>query len=114
MFFEIPLSVKKIITTQRAYKIIKQIITAQKAYKIIKKIWEDLPPFETARGSIGLQSGYSAAVAPTASSSGGRAVCYMGRGPTNLPPVHPAVPTFRRMNRRLGDIFAKKKFGIYI
>ena len=80
MFFEISLSVKKIITAQRAYKIIKQIITAQRAYKIIKrKIWEDLPPFETAIGSIGLQSGYSAAiagcsaaVAPTASSSGGR------------------------------------------
>ena len=78
MFFEISLSVKKIITAQRAYKIIKQIITAQKACKIIKKIWEDLPPFETAIGSIGLQSvynvaaaGYSAAVAPTASSSGG-------------------------------------------
>ena len=79
MFFEISLSVKKIITAQRAYKIIKQIITAQKAYKIIKKIWEDLPPFETAIGSIGLQSGYSAAIAGcsaavalTASSSGGR------------------------------------------
>ena len=79
MFFEISLSVKKIITEQRAYKIIKQIITAQKAYKIIKKIWEDLPPFETTIGSISLQSGYSAAiagcsaaVAPTASSSGGR------------------------------------------
>ena len=63
MFFEISLSVKKIITTQRAYKIIKQIITAQKAYKIIKKIWDDLPPFETAIVSIGLQSGYSAAIA---------------------------------------------------
>ena len=54
MFFEISLSVKKIITAQRTYKIIKQIITAQKAYKIIKKIWEDLPPFETAIGSIDL------------------------------------------------------------
>ena len=78
MFFEISLCVKKIITAQRAYKIIKQIITAQKAYKIIKKR-EDLPPFETAIGSIGLQSDYSAAiagcspaVAPAASSSGGR------------------------------------------
>ena len=75
MFFEISLSVKKI----RAYKIIKQIITAKKAYKIIKKIWNDLPPFETAIDSIGLRSGYSAAiagcstaVAPTASSSDGR------------------------------------------
>jgi len=38
----------------------------------------------------------------------------MGRGPTNLPLVHPAVPTFRRMNRRLGDIFAKKKRHIYL
>jgi len=37
LFFEISLSVKKIITAQRAYKIIKQIITAQKANKIIKK-----------------------------------------------------------------------------
>jgi len=31
----------------------------------------------------------------------------------HLPPVHPAVPTFRRMNWRQDDIFAKKKFGIY-
>ena len=62
MFFEISLSVKKIITAQRAYKIIKQIITAQRAYKIFKKMWDYLPPFETAIGSIGLQSGYSAAV----------------------------------------------------
>ena len=28
----------------------------------------------------------------------------------HLPPVHPAVPTFRRMNWRQDDIFAKKKF----
>jgi hypothetical protein len=27
----------------------------------------------------------------------------------HLPPVHPAVPTFRRMNWRQDDIFAKKK-----
>jgi len=26
-----------------------------------------------------------------------------------LPPVHPAVPTFRRMKWRQDDIFAKKK-----
>jgi len=38
LFFEISLSIKKIITAQRAYKIIKQIITAQKAYKIIKNM----------------------------------------------------------------------------
>ena len=31
----------------------------------------------------------------------------------HLPPVHPAVPTFRRMNWRQDDIFAKKSFGIY-
>ena len=101
MFFEIFLSVKKIITAQRAYKIIKQIITAQKAYKIIKKIWEDLPPFDTAIGNIGLQSGYSAAiagcsaaVAPTASSSGGmlhgpwaNELTAGSSGCTYLPPV---------------------------
>ena len=40
MFFEISLSVKKIITAQRAYKIIKQLITAKRAYKIIKKMWD--------------------------------------------------------------------------
>ena len=59
MFFEISLSVKKINTAQRAYKIIKQIITAQRAYKIIKKIWEDLPPFESAIGYCILQYGYA-------------------------------------------------------
>ena len=32
----------------------------------------------------------------------------------HLPPVHPAVPTFRRMNWRQDDIFAKKKVSAYI
>ena len=34
-------------------------------------------------------------------------------GGTNQLPVHPAVTTFRRMNRRLGDIFENKKQDIY-
>ena len=50
MFSEISLNIKKIITAQRAYKIIKQLITAKRAYKIIKKMWDYLPPFETAIG----------------------------------------------------------------
>ena len=105
MFFEISLSIKKIITAQRAYKIIKQIITAHKAYKIIKKIWKDLPPFETAIGSIGLRSGYSTAiagcstaVAPTASSSGdmlhgpwANELTAGSSGGTYLPPDEPAA-----------------------
>jgi len=37
----------------------------------------------------------------------------MGRGPTILPPVHPAVPSFRWMNWRLDDIF-KKNITTYI
>ena len=38
----------------------------------------------------------------------------MGRGPTNLPPVHPAVSTFRWMNWRQDDIFAKKNRHIFL
>jgi len=32
----------------------------------------------------------------------------------HLPPVHPAVPTFRRMNWRQDDIFAKKNQHIFL
>jgi hypothetical protein len=32
-----------------------------------------------------------------------------GRVPAHLPPVHPAVTSFRQMNRRQDDKFAKKK-----
>ena len=44
---------------------------------------------------------------PAASSSGGRkvppdepAVSSLAHGPSNIPPFHPAVPTYRRMNWR--------------
>ena len=67
-----------------------------KAYKIIKnKLWEHLPPFQTAVGRCRLQGSYSAAVALTAGSFGGKeippdetAVSSMGRGLRILPPVH--------------------------
>jgi len=44
---------------------------------------------------------------PTAVSTGGKIRPTTAHGGTSLPPVHPAVTTFRRMNRRLGDIFEK-------
>ena len=41
------------------------------------------------------------------------AVASMGRGPIILPPVHPAVTSYRQTNRRQGDIFEKKYSHIY-
>ena len=41
--------------------------------------------------------------------TGGKARPTTAQRGTILPPVHPAVTTFRRMNRRLGDIFENKK-----
>ena len=45
----------------------------------------------------------------TAVSTGGKARPTTAHRGMILPPVHPAVTTFRRMNRRLGDIFENKK-----
>ena len=60
------------------------------------------------------------AVPPTASSFGGNelppdqlAICGMGRGLADIPPVHPAVGRYRQTNGRQGDKFAKKKLSIY-
>ena len=50
---------------------------------------------------------------PTAVSTGGKARPTTAHRGMILPPVHPAVTTFRRMNRRLGDIFEEKNLDIY-
>ena len=60
------------------------------------------------------------AVPPTTSSFDGKelppdqsAICAMGRGPADIPPVHPAVGLYRQTNWRQGDKFAKKNLSIY-
>ena len=57
------------------------------------------------------------AVPPAASSFGGNelppdqlAICGMGRGPADIPSVHPLVARYRQTNWRQGDKFAKKIF----
>ena len=61
-----------------------------------------VPPFDLALSRYsGVEIRYSNL---TAVSTGGM------YSTVHLPPVHPAVPTFRRMNWRQDDIFAKKKF----
>ena len=60
------------------------------------------------------------AVPPTASSFGGKelppdqsAIYAMGRGPADIPPVHPAVAPYRQTNWRQCDKFAKEN-SVYI
>ena len=58
------------------------------------------------------------AVPPAASSFGGNellpdqlAICGMGRGPADIPPVHPAVAHYRQTNWRQGDNIKIKKLA---
>ena len=62
-------------------------------------------------------TGRGTAVPPAASLFGGKklppdqlAIRGMGRGPADIPPVHPAVARYRQTNWRQGDKFAKKIF----
>ena len=41
------------------------------------------------------------------------AICGMGCGPADIPPVHPAVGRYRQTNWWQGYKFAKKKLSIY-
>jgi len=105
---------KKIYTSTKNF-------TAEAAYRQFN--WRDRYRrinwrYVTGRSTGPLQDGYSrpnTAVAPTDGSSGGKcllpvqtAVCFVGRGPCNKPPIHMAVADYRRVNRRLGEKFAKK------